>query len=73
MWILLALVGGFLVGAVAASVFIYAKAIGSLRVDHSDPSEPPYLFLEVEKNPDALQHGRLVVLRIRKENLISHE
>jgi len=34
---------------------------------------PPYLFLEVEKNPDALQHGRLVVLRIRKENLISHE
>ena len=35
--------------------------------------EPPYLFLEVEKNPDALQHGRLVVLRIRKENLISHE
>ena len=60
MWILLALVGGFLVGAVAASVFIYAKAIGSLRVDHSDPSEPPYLFLEVEKNPDALQHGRLV-------------
>ncbi len=73
MWILLALVGGFLVGAVAASVFIYAKAIGSLRVDHSDPSEPPYLFLEVEKNPDTLEHGKLVVLRVKRENLISHE
>ena len=70
MWILLALVGGFLVGAVAASVFIYAKA---LRVDHSDPSEPPYLFLEVEKNPDTLEHGKLVVLRVKRENLISHE
>ena len=73
MWILLALVGGFLVGAVAASVFIYAEAIGSLRVDHSDPSEPPYLFLEVEKNPDTLEHGKLVVLRVKRENLISHE
>ena len=73
MWMLLALVGGFLVGAVAASVFIYAKAIGSLRVDHSDPSEPPYLFLEVEKNPDTLEHGKLVVLRVKRENLISHE
>ena len=73
MWILLALVGGFFVGAVAASVFIYAKAIGSLRVDHSDPSEPPYLFLEVEKNPDTLEHGKLVVLRVKRENLISHE
>ena len=73
MWILLALVGGFLVGAVAASVFIYAKAIGSLRVDHSDPSEPPYLFLEVEKNPDTLEHGKIVVLRVKRENLISHE
>ena len=73
MWILLALVGGFLVGAVAASVFIYAKAIGSLRGDHSDPSEPPYLFLEVEKNPDTLEHGKLVVLRVKRENLISHE
>lgn len=73
MWILLALVGGILVGAVAASVFIYAKAIGSLRVDHSDPSEPPYLFLEVEKNPDTLEHGKIVVLRVKRENLISHE
>lgn len=73
MWILLALVGGILVGAVAASVFIYAKAIGSLRVDHSDLSEPPYLFLEVEKNPDTLEHGKIVVLRVKRENLISHE
>lgn len=73
MWIVLALIGGILVGVAASSVYFRARTIGSLRVDRSDPSEPPYLFLEVEKNPDALQHGRLVVLRIRKENLISHE
>lgn len=73
MWILLALVGGILVGVAAATVFIYAKAVGSLRVDHSDPSEPPYLFLEVEKNPDTLEHGKIVVLRVKRENLISHE
>lgn len=73
MWIVLALIGGILVGVAASAVYFRARAIGLLRVDRSDPSEPPYLFLEVEKNPDALQHGRLVVLRIRKENLISHE
>lgn len=73
MWILLALVGGIVIGIAAATAFIYAKAIGSLRVDHSDPSEPPYLFLEVEKNPEALDHGKLVVLRVKRENFISHE
>ena len=73
MWIVLALLGGILVGVAASAVYFRARTIGLLRVDRSDPSEPPYLFLEVEKNPDALQHGRLVVLRIRKENLISHE
>ena len=73
MWIVLALIGGILVDVAASAVYFRARTIGLLRVDRSDPSEPPYLFLEVEKNPDALQHGRLVVLRIRKENLISHE
>ena len=73
MWIVLALIGGILVGVAASAVYFRARTIGLLRVDRSDPSEPQYLFLEVEKNPDALQHGRLVVLRIRKENLISHE
>ena len=73
MWIVLALIGGILVVVAASAVYFRARTIGLLRVDRSDPSEPPYLFLEVEKNPDALQHGRLVVLRIRKENLISHE
>ncbi len=73
MWILLALVLGFLVGVTASAVLFHAKTIGSLRVDHSDPSEPPYLFLEVEKNPDALENGRIVLLRVRKENLISHK
>jgi hypothetical protein len=73
MWILLALIGGILAGIVATIAFFYAAAIGSLRVDRSDPSDPPYLFLEVEKNPDALEHGKLVVLRVKRENLISHE
>ena len=73
MWIVLALIGGILVGVAASAVYFRARTIGLLRVDRSDPSEPPYLFLEVEKNPEALQHGRLVVLRFRKENLISHE
>lgn len=73
MWIILALVGGILIGVAVSAVFFYARTIGSLRVDHSDPSEPPYLFLEIKKNPNALQHGRLVVMRVRRENLISHE
>lgn len=73
MWILLALLGGVLIGVAASVVYFYSKTIGSLRVDRSDPSEPPYLFLEVEKNPDALEHGQIVILRVRRENLISHK
>lgn len=73
MWFLAALFLGVLIGVAASAVFFHAKTIGSLRVDRSDPSEPPYLFLEVEKSPDTLEHGRMVVLRVRKENLVSHE
>lgn len=73
MWILIALVLGILVGIAASAAFFHAKTIGSLRVDRSDPSEPPYLFLEVEKNPDALKHGQVVVLRVRRENFVPHK
>lgn len=73
MWIAVALALGVLVGIAASAVFFHAKTIGALRVDHSDPSEPPYLFLEVEKNPDALRHGQVVVLRVRRENFVSHK
>lgn len=49
MWIVLALIGGILVGVAASAVYFRARTIGLLRVDRSDPSEPPYLFLEVQK------------------------
>lgn len=73
MWVLLVLVIGVLLGITASAVFFHAKIIGSLRVDHSDPTEPPYLFLEVKKNPNALDHGCIVVLRVRRENFVTHE
>lgn len=50
MWILLALIGGILAGIVVTSAYFWTKTIGALRVDHSDPSEPPYLFLDVNAN-----------------------
>ena len=50
MWI----TGGLLIGFIFGMCLIYAilfkrkKPVGTLRVDRSDPTEAPYLFLELE-------------------------
>lgn len=44
MWIVLALIGGILVGVAASAVYFRARTIGLLRVDRSDPSEPRISF-----------------------------
>lgn len=51
------------------------KAIGTLRVDQSDPDDGPYLFLELN-SPDAtdvIMHSQQVVFDVNVENYISHE
>lgn len=68
---------GFLVGAVLGSVIsgviLYLHVVGTLRVDRSDPTENPYLFLELSKRLEAVTKKKYVVLRVNKKNYISHK
>lgn len=55
---ILVFLAGLLVGGIPV-MLIRRRTVGTLRVDHSDPSEAPYLFLE-------LKSGGMEVIRRRK-------
>ena len=40
---------GFMAGIVSFLVYLIVRSVGTLRVDQSDPTEQPYLFLELDK------------------------
>lgn len=50
------------------------RQIGNLRVDRSDPTESPYLFLELASDGmTKIRKYRTVNLKVRIENYISDE
>ena len=50
------------------------KSIGYLRVDHSDPSDAPFLFLELEGiDIPTICKQREVILKVKREDFIPHE
>lgn len=71
-WFIAGLIIGLIVGIVSV-VFIFGqKPVGTLRIDHSDPDDGPYPFLELP--PDGLhliQSKKQVVLTVSTENYIS--
>lgn len=67
---------GFLFGLVLGG-FLSArkkeKPIGNLRVDRSDPTEPPYLFLELETDISTICAKKSVSLKVKREDFLPHE
>ena len=49
--------GGFIVGLSIGWIFTRRKILGTLRVDTSDRSEAPLVFLEFAKAPEQLKDG----------------
>lgn len=66
---IITLIVGFLLGA---AVF-HRRPVGNLRIDRSDPADPPYLFLELSSDVGQFLHKKYVVLRVRAENFLPHE
>ena len=70
-WMIIGLLVGFVCGY-GISVRLRAKTFaGTLRMDRSDPTEAPYLFLELD--PDGMKkinRFRTVMLRVKLENYI---
>ena len=64
---------GSLIGGIAFYIIIDSLYVGQLRVDHSDPYDGPYLFLELQKNIDTIERKKYVILRVKKDNLVTRK
>lgn len=65
---------GFILGALVSYLVIKrTPRDGTLRVDRSDPTDEPYLFLEGIKSPYEIAQKRFVIFDVKRENYISHE
>ena len=64
---------GFMVGIVSFLVYLIVRSVGTLRVDQSDPTEQPYLFLELDKPVEIVTNKKYVLFRVIKKNFISQD
>ena len=64
---------GFMVGIVSFLIYLMVRSVGTLRVDQSDPTEQPYLFLELDKPVETVTNKKYVLFRVIKKNFISQD
>ena len=71
-WLIIGLLVGFVCGY-GISVHLRAKTFaGTLREDHSDPTEAPYLFLELEPGGmEKIHQYDTVTFRVKIEDYLS--
>lgn len=62
---------GLLTGVVVAQLIPKEKPIGVLRVDESDPTEEPYLFLELSQDVRSVRTKKRVTLDVLDKNYLS--
>ena len=72
MFIIIFLLGASF-GCLISEVATKTKVKGCLRIDSSDPDEPPYLFLELEESPEVLKHKKFVTLQVDLKSYISQK
>ena len=73
MWMIIAFVGGLIIGGIIATITIQSRSIGAIRVDRSDPDDVPYLFLELKRDVPNFCNKKYVTCKVKVENFISHE
>lgn len=64
---------GFAIGFICACITMLSLKVGTLRVDRSDPTEAPYLFLELSKEVGDISGRKYVLLDVKNENFISQK
>ena len=64
---------GFVGGMAFFLICLAVRSIRTLRVDQSDPTEQPYLFLELDKPVESVINKKYVVFRVNKKNFISQD
>lgn len=66
---------GIFIGVDRMRKAIEDQSIGHLRIDRSEPDEPPKPFLEVAKGVtiEAIAEKDIVMLKVVNENYLSHD
>lgn len=73
-WMLiLACILSFILGLLLGKGPAKLKPVGTLRIDHSEPSEAPLLFLELSTDPRNIMREKQVILDVNPKSYLSHE
>lgn len=64
---------GFVIGFTISIAGFFFLSIGALRIDKSDPTDKPYMFLEIKRSVGDISKRKFVVLRVKREDFIPHE
>lgn len=70
-YFMVGLIIGIIVGFIGVKV-LKKKPCGYLRVDHSDPSDPPLLFLELQTNVEHITKQKEVSFKVKVEDFVPH-
>lgn len=62
-----------IVGIVIGRLTHREYLLGDLRIDRSDPSCEPYLFLELDTDVYTIMRKKHATFRVKVENFIPHE
>lgn len=67
------LVIGIVIGVLLGIVLSRRRSLGNLRVDRSDPTSEPLLFLELGTDVRTIMRKKQVVFKVRVEDFLPHE
>lgn len=68
---LVGLVLGIALNSICFYIYVRRQKAGKLRIDRSDPSENPYLFLEASMSVGEISRKKYVIFQVSNENFIS--
>jgi hypothetical protein len=64
---------GIFVGTERMRKAVEERSVGNLRIDRSEPDEPPRPFLEVkDATIETIARHKFVILKVINENYLSH-
>ena len=64
---------GIVIGVLLGIVLSRRRSLGNLRVDRSDPTSEPLLFLELGTDVRTIMRKKQVMFNVRVEDFLPHE
>ena len=73
-WFIVGLAAGVVLGYIVSLYLRSESFVGTLREDHSDPTEAPYLFLELEPGGlDKIHRYKVVLFKVKISDYIARK